>query len=196
MNDLLDDTQNKNLIYSICVEIFLILWYKILKEYKTTKVNIGGIQMLMDNMIAYAEIDEILNLLEDKYREKVPEKVRTFFKEEKMVDYKPTIDVNTPLIQQNLKRETIVLLAILNINYWCENEEEKQFFLNELAKNEEEKKRLEEKYNPDNLFKNKNNNDVSPDKIVEPQNISMVEYKKQGIFKRILDKITRFFKKN
>ena len=150
--------------------------------------------MLIDNMIAYAEIDEILNLLEDKYREKVPEKVRTFFKEEKMVDYKPTIDVNTPLIQQNLKRETIVLLAILNINYWCENEEEKQFFLNELAKNEEEKKRLEEKYNPDNLFKN--NNDVSPDKIVEPQNISMVEYKKQGIFKRVLDKITRFFKKN
>lgn len=152
--------------------------------------------MLMDNMIAYAEIDEILNLLEDKYREKVPEKVRTFFKEEKMFDYKPTIDVNTPLIQQNLKRETIVLLAILNINYWCENEEEKQFFLNELAKNEDEKKKLEEKYNPDNLFKNKNNNDISIDKIVEPQNISMVEYKKQGIFKRILDKITRFFKKN
>ena len=151
--------------------------------------------MLMDNMIAYAEIDEILNLLEDKYREKVPEKVRTFFKEEKMFDYKPTIDVNTPLIQQNLKRETIVLLAILNINYWCENEEEKQFFLNELAKNEDEKKKLEEKYNPDNLFKNKNNNDVSTDKIVEPQNISMVEYRKQGIFKRILDKITRFFKK-
>ena len=148
--------------------------------------------MLMDNMIAYAEIDEILNLLEDKYREKVPEKVRTFFKEEKMFDYKPTIDVNTPLIQQNLKRETIVL----NINYWCENEEEKQFFLNELAKNEDEKKKLEEKYNPDNLFKNKNNNDVSTDKIVEPQNISMVEYRKQGIFKRILDKITRFFKKN
>lgn len=109
--------------------------------------------MLMDNMIAYAEIDEILNLLEDNYRDKVPEKVRAFFKEEKMVDYKPTIDVNTPLIQQNLKRETIVLLAILNINYWCENEEEKQFFLNELAKNEDEKKKLEEKYNPDNLFK-------------------------------------------
>lgn len=152
--------------------------------------------MLMDNMIAYAEIDEILNLLEDKYRDKVPEKVRAFFKEEKMVDYKPTIDVNTPLIQQNLKRETIVLLAILNINYWCENEEEKQFFLNELAKSEDEKKKLEEKYNPNNLFKNKNNNDVSTDKIVEPQNISMVEYKKQGIFKRILDKITRFFKEN
>lgn len=36
--------------------------------------------MLIDNMLAYAEIDEILNLLEDKYRDKVPEKVRAFFK--------------------------------------------------------------------------------------------------------------------
>ena len=97
---------------------------------------------MLDNMLAYAEIDEILNLLEYKYREKVPEKVRTFFREEKMPEYTPTIDVNIPLIEQNLKRETIVWLAILNINYWCENEEEKQFFLNELDKNEEEKKNI------------------------------------------------------
>lgn len=139
--------------------------------------------MLMDNMIAYAEIDEILNLLEDKYRDKVPEKVRAFFKEEKMVDYKPTIDVNTPLIQQNLKRETIVLLAILNINYWCENEEEKQFFLNELAKNEDEKKKLEEKYNPDNLFKKR------------PEELSVIEYKKPNFIQKLLNKIARLFKK-
>ena len=39
--------------------------------------------MLMDNMIAYAEIDEILNLLEDKYREKVPEKSKNFFQRRK-----------------------------------------------------------------------------------------------------------------
>ncbi len=147
--------------------------------------------MLMDNMMAYAEIDEILNLLEDKYREKVPEKVRTFFKEEKMVDYKPAIDVNIPLIQQNLKRETIVLLAILNINYWCENEEEKQVFLNELAKNEEEKKKLEEKYNPDNLFKKRNNNIVDT-QITE--NVQMIEYKPQNLFYKILNKIIIFFK--
>lgn len=152
----------------------------------------GRIHMLIDNMLAYAEIDEILNLLEDKYREKIPEKVRAFFKEEKMPDYTPTIDVNIPLIQQNLKRETIVLLAILNINYWCANEEEKQFFLNELAKNEEEKKKLEEKYNPDNLFKERENIIVNPQKT---QNIQMVEYKQQNIFYRILNKIFSFFKK-
>lgn len=65
-----------------------------------------------------------------------------------------------------------------------------------MAKNEKEKRELEEKYNPDNLFKNKRNNDISNENIEESQNVSLVEYKKQGIFKRILEKITRLFKKN
>lgn len=69
-------------------------------------------------------------------------------------------------------------------------------FLDEMAKNEQEKQELEEKYNPDNLFKNKKNNDTSTENIIEPQNVSLVEYKKQGIFKRILEKITILFKKN
>ena len=149
--------------------------------------------MLMDNMIAYAEVDAILNLLEDKYKEKVPEKVRTFFKEEKMVDYTPTIDVNIPLIQQNLKRETIVLLAILNITYWCENEEERQFFVNELAKNEEEKKKLEEKYNPDNLFKNKQK-EIIDENLQTGQ--ELIIYKETNFISKLLNKIKQLFKKN
>ena len=149
--------------------------------------------MLMDNMIAYAEVDAILNLLEDKYKEKVPEKVKTFFKEEKMVDYTPTIDVNIPLIQQNLKRETIVLLAILNINYWCENEEEKLFFVNELAKNEEEKKKIEEKYNPDNLFKNRKK-EIIDENFQAGQ--ELIIYKETNFISKLLNKIKQLFKKN
>ena len=149
--------------------------------------------MKIDNMIAYAEIDEILNLLEDEYKNKVPENIRNLFKEEKMKDYIPKIDVNILLTEQNLKRETIVLLAILNLNYWCEGEEEKQYFLNQLAKNEQEKKKLEEKYNPDNLFKKENNN--NEDSQVK-ENMQMVEYKPQNIFMKMLNKIFSFFKKD
>lgn len=146
--------------------------------------------MVMENMLAYAEIDEILNLLEDDYRERVPKKVRDFFKEEKMKDYHPEIDIEKPLIEQNLKRETMVLLAILNLNYWCENEEEKQSFLNELDKNEEEKKELEEKYNPDNLFKKE-----KQIKILKEENTSLIEYKKTNMLKRVFEKIINFFKR-
>ena len=144
--------------------------------------------MVMENMLAYAEIDEILNLLEDDYREMVPKKVRDFFKEEKMKDYHPEIDIEKPLIEQNLKRETMVLLAILNLNYWCENEEEKQSFLNELNKNEEEKNELEEKYNPDNLFKKKQDESIQ-------NNLKIIEYKKPNFIQRLLTKIKKYFKR-
>ena len=144
--------------------------------------------MVMESMLAYAEIDEILNLLEDDYREMVPKKVRDFFKEEKMKDYHPEIDIEKPLIEQNLKRETMVLLAILNLNYWCENEEEKQSFLNELNKNEEEKNELEEKYNPDNLFKKKQDESIQ-------NNLQIIEYKKPNFIQRLLTKIKKFFKR-
>ena len=138
------------------------------------------------------EIDEILNLLEDKYRDKVPEKVRAFFKEEKMVDYKPTIDVNTPLIQQNLKRETIVLLAILNLNYWCDTSEEKQEILDELSMNEKEKQKLLEEYNSDNLFKKR---PEEKQEFVHTEELSVVEYKKPNFIQKLLNKIARLFKK-
>jgi len=144
--------------------------------------------MVMENMLAYAEIDEILNLLEDDYRERVPKKVRDFFKEEKIKDYHPEIDIEKPLIEQNLKRETMVLLAILNLNYWYENEEEKQRFLNELDKNEEEKKELEEKYNPDNLFKKKQDESTE-------NNLQIVEYKKPNFIQILLTKIKKILKR-
>lgn len=152
--------------------------------------------MILDTMMAYSEVFEILNLLDKDYKEKVPDKVRTFFEEERLQDYKPEIDTDTPLIDQNLKRETIVLLAILNLNYWCDTPEEKQEILEELSNNQKEKQEFLEKYNPDNLFKNKQNNEIENEKIIDTQEVSIVEYKKQGVFKRILDKITKFFKKN
>lgn len=40
-----------------------------------------------------------------------------FFEEERDKEYEPIIDVNIPLDEQNLKRETMVLLAILNYNF-------------------------------------------------------------------------------
>jgi len=151
--------------------------------------------MLIDNMMAYAEIDEILNLLEDEYAERIPEKIRNFFKEEKMPGYKPEIDTEISLTKQNLKRETMVLLAILNLNYWCDSEEEKEMFRNELIKNEKEQKELEEKYNPDNLFKNKQHNNIDDINKENTEIVSLVEYKKTSLLKKILEKITGFFKR-
>lgn len=146
--------------------------------------------MLIDNMLAYAEVDEILNLLEEEYANKIPEKIRKFLKEEKMQDYKPEINVEIPLTEQNLKRETMVLLAVLNLNYWCESEAEKEEFRKELAENEKEQKALEEKYNPDNLFKKK-----QQEKQEDVQNTELIVYKKTNFIHKLLNKIKSLFRK-
>ena len=139
---------------------------------------------MLDNMMAYSEIFEILSLMEDEDKERVPQEVRDFFEEQRMKEYKPKIRTDIPLTEQNLKRETVVLLTILIINYWCDSEEEKQSFINELEKNEKIKKELAEKYNSDSLFKNKKTNEENV--MQQISDIDMIQYKENIITNKTL----------
>jgi hypothetical protein len=152
----------------------------------------------MNNMMAYAEVDALLDLLEDEYKERIPEKVRNFFKEEKMKDYEFNIDINKPLTEQRVRRETMALLAILNINYWCDSEEERIQWINELDKNEKEIEELMGKYNSANLFENRTrvvNEPIINDEKDESENMQLVEYKEKNIIQKIVDKIFKIFKR-
>jgi len=139
----------------------------------------------MENSLkkSYSEVYEILNLMEKKYIDKVPQKVKQLFETEKNNDYKCIIDINKPLEEQNLQKETLTILAILYINYWYENEEERQ----ELIKNfDNVDKQNEERYSIDNIFKQKNK-DIG---IIEEK--SLVEYKENFLVK-LINKLKRLF---
>lgn len=150
--------------------------------------------MEKNTLKAYSEVDAILDMLEAEAVEKIPLKVREFFKIEKDKNYIPKISEDfSELDNMELMRETICLLTILDINYWCETEEEKQLILNNLKDNDRIKEEeLREKYNPDNIFKSKNKLDNS---IINNESVELIEYKERSIIKRILDKILRFLKK-
>ena len=148
----------------------------------------------MDNEteLAYAEVDAILELLEDEFVNRIPEKVRKFFKDEKDKDYKPIIRSDIGLEEQGLKAETISILTLLQINYLCNSEEEKQEILNELQENDRLKEEeLREKYNPDNIFKRRDEKIISTEK----EEIALVEYKNQNFIRKIINKIIKLFKK-
>lgn len=145
----------------------------------------------MDNSsLAYSEVCTILNMLEDEYKERVPKNVINFFEEERDKEYNPIINVNIPLEKQNLRRKTIVLLAILNLNYWCDSEEEKQEILDSFSKNEELKrlkeKELTENYNINNLFNKIENTENKAE-------VSLIEYKEQNFIQKIISKIKSLF---
>ena len=128
--------------------------------------------MVNETELAYAEVDAILELLEDEYVNRIPAQVREFFKKEKNKEYILNIRSDIGLDGQKIKAETISLLTLLQINYLCDSEEERKEILKELQENDrlkEEESR--EKYNPDNIFKNRNN------KLEKEENVAMVEYK-------------------
>lgn len=129
--------------------------------------------MEKESQLAYAEVDAILNMLETEAVEKIPLKVREFFKNEKDKKYIPKFSENFFDIDNiELMRETICLLTILDINYWCETEEEKQLILNKLKDNDRIKEEeLKERYNPDNIFKNKVNENINS------ESVALIEYK-------------------
>lgn len=136
-----------------------------------------------DVAIAYAELDEILSLMSSEYVDKIPLKFRDFLSREKDTNYIKKIDVNKPLEEQNLQRKTLVLLAVLRLNYWCENEEEKQEFLKELGYNQKEQI---EKYSTDRIFDSDNKN--------EPiKNDSIIVYQNKNFIEKVLEKIKKFF---
>lgn len=85
---------------------------------------------------AYAEVDFIIHSMNEKYLNMLPKKMLTFFKEVKDPNYEVKIDPRKPLYDQSLKDYTFDLLNILNLNYWCDDEEKKKEILNMLSESE------------------------------------------------------------
>ena len=137
---------------------------------------------------AYSEVDEFLGILSSEQRNSVPQKIRELFEQERDRDYKKVIDATIPIKDQNLKEETLAIIALLNLQYWCEDENEKQRLKEIYAKNEQiYQEMLREKYNPDDIFKKR----VAKTENKQVENTKIVEYK-ESIIKRFLNVLLRF----
>lgn len=147
--------------------------------------------MKQSTMEAYAEVDTILNFMDKEYISEIPEKLRNMFREKKAKDYIKNIVPSKPLEEQELKDETLSILAVLNYNYWCKDENEKEKLLKLYADNEKKYQEiLQQKFNQDEIFKKNKEENQTKDAINQMQ---MIEYKEPFI-KRLINKIKSFFR--
>lgn len=141
---------------------------------------------------SYSEVYTILNMMNPKYRNKIPCKMIDFIKKEMNNEYKPIITNNVPLYKQKINTRTFSILAILNLNYWCENENHKKELLMKYADNDiKREKELSEKYNPDKLFRN----DKPTVQKEELQEKSLIEVKYEKWYKKVFLFFKNIFKK-
>lgn len=140
---------------------------------------------------ASAEISEILGYLPTEYVEKIPAKLREFFNKVKKADYVSKIDPYKQLDEQELKPKTEILLTIIYRNYWC-NEEERAELDKILIENDKKyEEELRERYNPDNIFKKKENVEEKVETI--QSNLPMIV--KENIFTKVWNFIKKLIKK-
>ena len=146
---------------------------------------------------ASAEINEILKYLPKEEVEKIPSKLREFFKEVSSKDYVTNINPNMPLDKQQIKEKTKDIIALIYRNYWCSEEERKELDQKLIENDRNFEEELREKYNPDNIFKNnvtttkKEEPEVKEEKIEQ----SLVPQETGKWYQRFLDMVKRWFKK-
>ena len=66
-----------------------------------------------------SELNKLLSYMPLEYVEKIPEKLRNFFKEFESKTYIPNINPGKAIDKQNIKD----LITIIYRNYWCDKEE-------------------------------------------------------------------------
>ena len=148
--------------------------------------------MNIKNKEIYSEVYQVLNLLGNDYIDKLPTRLINMLREKREVNYSPEYTEDIPLKEQNMKKETMAIIVLLYLNYWCEDENEK-LEVKQILKSNEDKYQLElrERYNSDNIFKNYKQEPKKVEANIEDET-SMIPYKK-SIFRKIINKLKSVF---
>ena len=143
------------------------------------------------NANAMAEVIYYLNGIKQEDIDKIPKKFIQYLNENASKEYKCNFDYNKPLKELNLLDETRGIIGMICYNYWCVTEKQKEQYLKRLSQNEQQyQKKLDEKYNPDNIFENK-----ILDFIENTTNPTEITEYKESIFKKLINKIKSIFSK-
>lgn len=132
-----------------------------------------SVVITLDDIRAYAEVDYIINHMNEKYREKVPEKMLNFFSNYKDPNYEVKVNPYIPLQKQGLKRYTLEILALFHLKYWCEDEERKKELYGLMLRNQEKlEAQMREKYSVEKLFDNANATVVNSEEDLEKEDFT------------------------
>lgn len=138
---------------------------------------------------AYKEVITILNYVPEADVKKIPQEKINFYRSNMDQDYEYMIDETKGFEEQELLEETKAILANIFRDYWATPYQKERIEAKErydLKKAEEEKR---EKYNPDNIFKNK---------YLEHESIDAnlpIEIKRKNFFQRLIVFIKKIIKR-
>ncbi len=138
---------------------------------------------------AFSEIIEILDHTDKQLVEKIPDNFIKFLFENRDKEYKVEINFFDENWDETILEETKAILALIYRDYIVSVEERNNLLIEEKREQEKLEIELREKYNPDNLFKNKQSE--IPNEFTE--NTQLIEIQQYPWYKRLYQKILAIF---
>lgn len=140
----------------------------------------------------FAEVLDIINNSEKEVKAKIPEKLYQQFEKNTDKSYKVNIDYSKEDWDNNISEETKEILALIYRDYIVSTEERKELIKEEAEFEKQKELELREKYNPDNLFKNKHK---EINKEIEKENETAIVQYHESILTKIKKWFMRIFNK-
>ena len=134
---------------------------------------------------AYTEVLELLKHIPKEEYNRIPETEIQFYENNCDKNYKFIYDETIELKEQKISKEANAVIIAMYMNYFA-NEKQKEIIDEVLKQNSiNQEKEKKQKYNTENIFKEKNQ-----------ENLPMeLNKKKENIIKRIINKIKGLFAK-
>ena len=141
---------------------------------------------------AYKEVVEILRYIPREDYNKIPKNKITLFEKNANENYNFKYNPNISLNEQNVSKRAKAVIAILFRDYWATDTQRDKIVAKQNYDRQKIEQELMEKYNPDNLFKKKE----QVEEITKNTECKdLVEYKEESFFRKILRKIKSLLKK-
>lgn len=137
---------------------------------------------------AFAEVLEVIEHSTNSIKEKIPKKIIDFFIENKDNTYLVKIDFFKSNWEDYIKDETQAILALIYRDYIVSKDKKQELLLEEKEEQIRIENELKEKYNTNNIFKNKH---ISNDEDLS-DSIAMIVYK-ESFLKKLFRRIKNIF---
>lgn len=134
------------------------------------------------------ETYEIIQNSENKIIEKIPNNFLKFIEDNMDKNYNPKINFDDENWKNKINNDTKAILALIYRDYIVDTEKRNKLIQEEKAQREIYEKELREKYNPDEIFKNRT---VKEDEVIN--NNQLIEVKEAPWYKKIIESILRIF---
>ena len=134
------------------------------------------------------ETYEIIQNSENKIIEKIPSNFLKFIEDNMDKNYNPKINFDDENWKNKINNDTKAILALIYRDYIVDTEKRNKLIQEEKAQREIYEKELREKYNPDEIFKNKT---VKENEVIN--NNQLIEVKEASWYKKIIESILRIF---